>query len=176
LADRDWQQATELIGQMKGSEDLNFSYMMGSVSVDCYSILISRFQGQQPNENIGFAEIRKQLSQKMHASPESVGLLSNLAVVDALLGNKHKAIAESKRTVEMLPVSRDAIGGLAVLKNLAVVYAWTDEPHLAFETLHSLTKVPSGIYYGDFKLDLYWEPLRKDPRFEELLTELKPRE
>jgi hypothetical protein len=61
-----------------------------------------------------------------------------------------------------------------VLKNLALVYAWTDELDLAFETLRSLTKVPSGIYYGDLKLDPYWDPLRKDPRFEKLLTELAP--
>jgi hypothetical protein len=38
----------------------------------------------------------------------------------------------------MLPISQDAVGGPAVLKNLAVVYTWTDEPHLAFETLRSL--------------------------------------
>jgi hypothetical protein len=65
-------------------------------------------------------------------------------------------------------------GRPAVLKNLAVVYTWTDEPHLAFEILRSLTKVPSGVYYGDLKLHPYWDPLRKDPLFEKLLTELAP--
>ena len=97
-----------------------------------------------------------------------------MAVVDALLGKKDKAIAEAKRTIEMLPISQDAVGGPAVLKNLAVVYTWTDEPQRAFETLRYLTKVPSGVYYGDLKLDPYWDPLRKDPRFEQLLTELAP--
>jgi hypothetical protein len=66
------------------------------------------------------------------------GASINLAVVDAFLGKKDKAIAEAKRTIEMLPISQDAVGGPAVLKNLAVVYTWTDEPHLAFETLRSL--------------------------------------
>jgi hypothetical protein len=61
-----------------------------------------------------------------------------------------------------------------VLKNLAVVYTWTDEPHLAFEILCSLAKVPSGVYCGDLKLDPYWDSLRKDQRFEKLLTELAP--
>ena len=159
---------------MKGSEDLNFSYTVGPVSADCYFILLSRFQGEQLSENPGFAEIREKLSQKVQASPGSAGLLSNLAVVDALLGEKHKAIAEARRTVEMLPISQDAVGGPAMLKNLAVVYTWTNELHLAFETLRSLTKVPSGIYYGDLKLDPYWDPLRKDPRFEKLLAELAP--
>jgi hypothetical protein len=102
------------------------------------------------------------------------GLLSNLAVVDALPGKKDKAIAEAKCTIEMLPISQDAVGGPAVLKNLAVVYTWTDEPHLAFEILCSLAKVPSGVYCGDLKLDPYWDSLRKDQRFEKLLTELAP--
>jgi serine/threonine protein kinase/Tfp pilus assembly protein PilF len=174
LVDRDWPQATELIARMKGSEDLNFSYTVGPVSADCYLILLSRFQGERPSENPGFAEIREKLSQKAQASSGSAGLLSNLAVVDALLGKRDRAIAEAKRTIEMLPISQDAVGGPAVLKNLAVVYTWTDEPHLAFETLRYLTKVPSGLYYGDLKIDPYWDPLRKDPRFEQLLTELAP--
>jgi hypothetical protein len=63
-----------------------------------------------------------------------------------------------------------------VLINLAVVYAWTGEPDLAFETLSPLTKTPSGIYYGKLKLDPLWDPLRKDPRFEKLLAELAPKD
>ncbi len=174
FVDRDWQQAAELITRMKGSEDLNFSYIVGPVAVDCYFILLSRLQGKQPTENSSFIEIREKLSQKVQASPGSAGLLSNLAVVDALLGEKHKAIAEAKRSVEMLPISQDAPSGPAVLKNLAVVYTWADEQHLAFDTLRCLTKIPGGVYYGDLKLDAYWDPLRKDPRFEKLLTELAP--
>jgi hypothetical protein len=33
-----------------------------------------------------------------------------------------------------------------------------------------------GIYYGQMKLDPHWEPLRKDPRYDQLLTELTPKE
>jgi hypothetical protein len=97
-----------------------------------------------------------------------------LAVVDALLGEKQMAIDEAKRSVEMLLISQDKAGSPAGLKNLAVVYSWTDELDLAFETLRTLTKVQCGIYHGDLKLDLYWDPLRKDPRFEELLAESAP--
>jgi hypothetical protein len=60
--------------------------------------------------------------------------------------------------------------------NLAVIYAWTDELELAFETLAPLTKTPADVYYGELKLDPYWEPLRKDPRFEKLLAELAPKD
>ena len=84
------------------------------------------------------------------------------------------AIDEAKRSVEMLTISQDKAGRPAALKNLAVVYTWTDETELALETLNSLAKVPAGIYYGDLKLDPYWDPLRKDSRFEGILAELAP--
>jgi len=61
-------------------------------------------------------------------------LLSSLAVLDALLNNKEAAISEAKRATEILPVSKDALDGPGVLKNLAVVYAWSGELDLAFET------------------------------------------
>jgi hypothetical protein len=60
--------------------------------------------------------------------------------------------------------------------NLAVVYAWTGELDLAFETLASSAKTPAGIYYGQLKRDPLWDPIRKDPRFEKLLAELAPKD
>ncbi|SRR6266403_2054370 len=103
-------------------------------------------------------------------------LLSNLAVVDALLGKKDDAIAEARRATEMLPVSKDAVDGPGLLMNLAAVYAWTGESDHAFEQLETLVKIPNGLYYGNLKLDPYWEPLRNDPRFAKLTAELAPKD
>jgi hypothetical protein len=72
-------------------------------------------------------------------------------------------------------VSKDAMDEPKMLKNLAVVYAWTNELDLAFSTLELLTKRPGGIFLGELKRDPYWEPLRKDPRYEKLLAELAPK-
>jgi TolB-like protein/Flp pilus assembly protein TadD len=177
LADRDWQQATELVEKMKrGEDDRNFSYSAVPVPVECYFILLARLQGEQPSAKAGFAETREKLDQRVQGSPGNAKLLSNLAVVDALLGRKENAIAEAKRAVEMLPVSKDAIDGPGILMNLAAVYAWTNEPDAAFDQLDILVKLPNGIYYGNLKGDPYWEPLRKDPRFAKLTAELAPRE
>ena len=97
-------------------------------------------------------------------------------MVDALLSNKEVAISEAEHGAKMLPVKQDAIDGPGIQMNLAVVYAWTGDLDLAFATLSSLTKTPGGAYYGYLKRDRYWEPLRQDPRYEKLLTELAPRD
>jgi serine/threonine protein kinase/Tfp pilus assembly protein PilF len=177
LCDHDWQRARELIEKMKGPEDPGyFAWGDISVPIGCYSILLARLQGKQLDENPGFTQTRAALNQKVQRSPEGASLLSQLAVVDALLNEKETAITEAKRAVELLPVSKDAVSGPTVLINLAVVYAWTNEVDLAFQTLASLTKVPAGISFGELKLEPYFDPLRNDPRFNKLLVESVPRD
>jgi tetratricopeptide (TPR) repeat protein len=176
LNDRDWTEANGLIQKMKdGEDDGYFAYAAISVPIDCYSLLLARLQGEQPDANPVSTKTREQLSQKVVKSPGNAQLLSQLAVVDALLSKKEAAIEEAKRAIEMLPISLDAVDGPGLVINLAVVYAWVGEPDLAFETLRPLTRVPGGIFYGQLKRETYWDPLRNDPRFEELLAELAPR-
>jgi hypothetical protein len=99
-----------------------------------------------------------------------------LGVTDAFLGLKNEATQEASRAVEMLPISTDAIDGIGLAKNLAVVYAWTNEPDLAFRELDILARTPNGIHYGDVKSDYLFDPLRTDPRFATLLAQLAPNE
>lgn len=175
LYDRDWLGAKEVLQEMKDGEDNGyFAYASLPVPIGCYSILLARLQGEKPEVRAEFAKTREQLNQKVLNSPGSADLLSQLAVVDALLAEKETAINEAKRATEMLLTSEDAVDGPPLLINLAVVYAWTSELDLAFETLEPLIKMPSGVFYGSLKLDPLWDPLRKDPRFDKLLAELAP--
>jgi TolB-like protein/Flp pilus assembly protein TadD len=177
LIDRDWRQAEELINKFEGSAVvINFAYGERSVPVRCYSILLSRLRGEEPGNNPDFAEAREQLNANVKKSPQDARLLSKLAVVDALLNNKTIAVSEGRRAVEMLPVAKDAIAGPAALKDLAMVYAWSEDLDQAFDLLSSLSKMPFGIYYAQLKREPYWEPLRKDPRYQKLLAELVSRD
>ena len=145
LDDRDWRKAKEIIEKFKGREDIvQFAYGNRPVPVGCYSILIARLQGEHPDSNPSFAEDREQLNQKVQQSPENANLLSLLAVVDALLGKKQAAVSEAKRAIEITATSKNAMEVPQSALNLAVVYAWTDEFDLAFETLASLTKTPAA--------------------------------
>jgi hypothetical protein len=76
----------------------------------------------------------------------------------------------------MLPVAKDAVAGPLPLKNLAVVYTWSEDLDQAFAILSSLSKMPFGIFYAQLKREPYWEPLRKDSRYQKLLAELALRD
>jgi tetratricopeptide (TPR) repeat protein len=121
-----------------------------------------------------FESARDQLRQKAEAEPNDAGLISVLGLIDAALGRKQKAIQEARQATEMLPISKDAVEGPPLVSKLALVYAWTNEPDLAFQELTISAKIPAGIHYGELRLDCAWDPIRKDPRFEKLLAQLAP--
>jgi TolB-like protein/Tfp pilus assembly protein PilF len=176
---RDWPQAEQVLDKMKGGDDaFQFAFAARSVPVECYAILIARLKGTGTDSNPTFTEARHRLSRKVENSPEDAParmlLLSNLAVVDALLGHSEDALSEAKQAVEAVPISKDAIHGARVRMNLAVVYAWTDHADRAFELLDQLAETPYGLFLNDLKLSHYFEPLPKDQRYEKLLTKLQP--
>ena len=98
-----------------------------------------------------------------------------MGVIDANLGRKDLAIAEGRRAVELLPLSKDSINGARAIHHLSVIYAWTGETDLAIQQLELAASIPSDICYGFLLLDPDWDPLRGDPRFEKILASLAPK-
>ena len=109
----------------------------------CLEIPIAKYQGEHPEMNAEFLAARNQVLRKVEEHPEDPTLLSALGKIDAYLGRKQEALQEAKRAVEMLPVSKDALDGPALVDNLATVYAWTNEPDLAFQALDVSIKTPA---------------------------------
>ena len=99
-----------------------------------------------------------------------------LALIDAELGNKEKAITEARTACDMLPSTKNALDGVWLMTSLARIYALTGENDLALEQLEVLSKLASswfGFSYGDLRLNPDWDPLRGDSRFEKLVEESK---
>jgi len=176
LNDRNLTQAEQLIDKIRASKDsVGFAARHRGFPLEGFSALIARLR-KEPTTNPAFTQAREQLYQAVLKKPQDAWLIRGLAILDALLNNKETAIAEAKRAVDLLPISKDAQRGPPALENLAAVYAWAGELDLAFETLEPLAKIPFGIYYGELKRGPVWEPLRQDPRYDELLAELAPKD
>ena len=102
-----------------------------------------------------------------------------LGVIDAALGRKEEALREGRRALELLPVKKDPLNGILMMKYLAVIAAWVGEKDLACEQLATAVRYPNSgldLSYGDLKLMPWWDPLRGDPRFEKIVASLAPKE
>lgn len=171
----DWTAAKKIFSD-SSNEELIF-FFFARVPPGCVEIWLAMARGENPGMDGRFQATRDELKQKLDADPVNPKLLSALGIVDAALGRKNDAIQEARRAVELRPISEDAVEGPDHAYSLAVVYARTNEPDLAFEQLAILAKT-SSIFasYGYFAVEPGFDPLRKDPRFDKLLAQLAPHE
>jgi hypothetical protein len=63
----------------------------------------------------------------------------------------------------------DAFEGPQITEQLAEVYALNGDAARATEILDGLFQRPSAITTHLLKLQLVWDPIRKDPRFQALI-------
>jgi tetratricopeptide (TPR) repeat protein len=113
---------------------------------------------------------RVAVEQQMHDNPEDPQIYGLHGVTLAYLGKKAEAIREGERSVEMLPVSRNAFSGAYYLQQLARIYTMVGEPDKAIDRLEELLKVPYFVSPGWLRVDPTFDPLRKNPRFQKLVN------
>jgi hypothetical protein len=116
-----------------------------------------------------------QQERMVEAQPNYGPALCVLGLIDAALGRKEEALREGRRAVELLPVEKDAINGPHMIEYLAMIAAWVGDKDLACEQLANAVSRPSDFGYGELKLLPFWDPLRGDPRFEQILASLAPK-
>ena len=90
-----------------------------------------------------------------------------------LSGGRRTALREGRRAVELLPVEKDPVNGMVMIKYLAMIAAWVGEKDLACEQLATAVRCPTSgmdLSYGELKLMPFWDPasrrsvLRKNRR------------
>jgi TolB-like protein/Tfp pilus assembly protein PilF len=134
--------------------------------------LAARAQDNVATAEAAFTAARAEM-ESMLREAEYAEALCVLGMSDAALGRKEEALAEGRRAVELCPVSKDAVLGAELLRNLAVIHAWTGEKDLALKQLEDLLQNPGPISYGQLRLFPWWDPLRDDPRFERLVSQAR---
>ena len=137
--------------------------------------VIARMAKDEHKAQLAFTAAREKQEKTVNAQPDYAPGWCVLGVIDAALGRKEEALSEGRRAVELLPVEKDSINGLVMIKYLAMSAAWVGEKDLACEQLATAVRYPSGLElsYGELKLMPWWDPLRGDPRFEKILEESK---
>jgi len=137
--------------------------------------VICRALGDNVAARAAFTRARSEVAPIVREQPDYAEELSVLGMIDAALGKKEDAIREGRRAVELLPVAQDSLTGALLAEHLAVIYAWTDEKDLALGQLAIVVRIPGDSNYGYLRLHPYWDPLRGDPRFENILASLAPK-
>jgi len=138
--------------------------------------LVAKLRHDVAAARSAFMAARSETEKIVHAQPENDDQLRMLALIDAELGEKEKAIREGRAACDMVPVAKDALQGVNLITNLACIYALTGEKDLALKQLEVVSKLPCGPSYGELRLDLEWDSLRGDPRFEKIVASLAPKD
>jgi TolB-like protein/cytochrome c-type biogenesis protein CcmH/NrfG len=97
------------------------------------------------------------------------GTPNTLALAYAGLGEKAKALEQAQRAVK--DYDTDAVNKPAAEIALAQIRARFGDVDSAIGAIPHLLEVPAGITHANLKLDPFWDPLRKDPRFAKLVSD-----
>ena len=135
--------------------------------------MAARVRADTPVAEAAFASARAEMAGLVDEQPDYAHAHSVLGMSEAGLGNKHDALKHGRRSVELLPIARDAMAGAEIQRNLAITYAWAGEKELALNQLREVVGIPSPVSYGQLRLHPWWDPLRDDPRFDKLVAEAR---
>jgi TolB-like protein/Tfp pilus assembly protein PilF len=172
LRERDPSGAARAVANIpsKGGVERNFEFPHA-----WYEGLLAKLRQDAPAARFAFIAARSETEKIVRTQPGNERTLSVLALIDAELGEKEKAIQEGRAACSMVPRSKDARDGVYLMNYLARIYALTGEKDLALEQLDLLSKIPCGPSYGQLRLDPEWDSLRGDPRFEKIVASLAPK-
>src|SRR5256714_2263420 len=154
-------------------QDIDFSLYFPK---SWYPALVAPAQGDSVGAVAAFRECRAILEQRLVVKPEHARTIAVLAQVDAGLGQKELAIREAQHAIDLMPISKDIYDGALVLEGLAQVYTWTGDGDRAIELVQKLVTMPGYTNYGRLKLHPLWAPLRGNPKFENIVASLAPKQ
>jgi TolB-like protein/Tfp pilus assembly protein PilF len=137
--------------------------------------VIARMTNDEQHAQLAFTAARAEQEKTVQAQADYGPAWCELGVIDATLGRKDEALREGRCAVELLPVEKDSINGMQMIKYFAMIAAWVGEKDLACGQLANAARHPSDLSYGQLKLMPWWDPLRGDPRFEKIVASLAPK-
>ena len=137
--------------------------------------VLARMVNDDAKARSAFTAARAEQEKIVQAQPDYGPALCVLGLIDAALGRKDAALREGRRAVELVPVEKEAISGPLMIEYLAMIAAWAGDKDLACQQLAIAVRPPGTVSYGQLKSLPWWDPLRGDPRFENVVASLAPK-
>lgn len=177
---RDYATAERLIGELKRDR---FPIPSGpALPREYFRGCIALARGDRGTANPLFERARQMLDADAAALPGDAARQAASGWIDALLGRKDEAIAHGRRAVELKAAAKDALLGPLFEAALAEIYAWCGEHDEALKFVDRLRTTAGPVEVNEFSITLadlknrwIWDPLRADPRFQQILSAPEPK-
>jgi tetratricopeptide (TPR) repeat protein len=134
-----------------------------------FAAFAHELMGEAEQARQGYEAAREALETEVARQPDDPRLHSSLGIALAALGHREQAVAEGRLATELLPRSKDGFYYLPYAIDLAQIYVMVGDHDRAIEQLEELLTNPSWISVPFLENDPTWNPLRDDPKFQELL-------
>src|SRR2546421_988722 len=125
--------------------------------------------GDETGAREAFLKAKSIVEDQLKRTPDNADVHIQRAKVLAYLGERESALGEVQRATEIVPEGKDAFGGPEIMTGVAEVYATLGDKDRAIEILDGLLNRPSSVTAQLLKVNPIWDPLRSDPRFQDLI-------
>ena len=147
---------------------------------DAFEMLHLAFAQRLVGDTAGAKVTARQLRNTLE--PLCPDLEIQLALTDAVLGDRDSALKEAARAIMLVSSAKDAVHRPGYEEILALIQTVLGENSRAISTLTQLLKTPyDSLIYSTapvtpalLRLDPIWDPLRTDPAFQKLCEEKQP--
>ena len=160
---RDWNEAINALDTIPEGWS-----RLGYLARKCYAF--SRLENQEMVDLYADSLILES-SELLKINPNNAWAHLMLAVGQNRLGDRESALNELDLAEKSLPLSRDAFSGSLLLQYKMYTYCIMQENDKALELIEKLLSIPSPVNHYDLVLNPFYDPIRDDPRFQELITE-----
>jgi TolB-like protein/Flp pilus assembly protein TadD len=131
--------------------------------------LVYYLMGDSVSAKEHFEVARAQLEAEIERRPDNSRFHSALGIACAALGRGGDAIREGELGVELSSHDHPYTRGTRV-EDLAFIYVLTGDYDAAFDRIEQVLSTPAFFSVGLLTLDPKWDPLRRHPRYAEIVA------
>ncbi len=120
-----------------------------------------------------YEKARVFLENELREQPNDFRLHAALGITYAGLGKKTEAVRAWERSVDVLPLSRDALIVRHRITDCALIHTMVGDHDTALDWIEELLSKPTGYSVKDIEMDPRWDPLRNHPRYQKIIDKFR---